>query len=109
MKLDDFEAGLDMALDGGIRAYVLALRDGGVETFESCEGGDGHAFTEPTIRFFGPPSAGYRAFAVALERGLPVLALKLVYPVDDHRLLTGPWWEMTFSTMDKLPTTGLAG
>lgn len=92
----DFEAGLDMALDPGIRAYVLALREGGVETFESCEGGKGHPFTEPTVRFFGPVSAGFRAYAVACERDLPVSALRLAYPVDEHKMLTGPWWEMTF-------------
>lgn len=100
MKRDDFEAGLDMALDPGIRRYVLALREGGVETFESCQGGLGHAFPEPTVRFYGPVSAGFKAFAVACERGLPVAALKLVYPVNENRLLTGPWWEMTFVTMD---------
>jgi hypothetical protein len=93
----EFEASLDLALDPGIRAYVLALREGGVETFESCEGGDGHALAEPTIRFHGPASAGFRAYAVACERGLPVAALRLSYPVDDCKMLTGPWWEMTFT------------
>jgi hypothetical protein len=101
MKRDDFESGLDMELDRGIRSYVLALREGGVETFESCEGGEGHAFTEPTVRFYGPVAAGFKAYAVACERGLPVAALKLVYPVNENKLLTGPWWEMTFTTMDR--------
>ena len=96
MKRDGFEKSLDLALDPGIRSYVLALRDGGVETFESCEGGDGHAFVEPTVRFHGPVSAGFRAYAVACERGLPVAALRLAYPVKD-KMLTGPWWEMTFT------------
>jgi hypothetical protein len=101
MKQDDFEAGLDMALDPGIRSYVLALREGGVETFESCEGGEGHPFPEPTVRFYGPVSAGFKAYGVACERGLHVAALRLVYPVNDSKLLTGPWWEMTFITMDR--------
>jgi hypothetical protein len=97
---ESFEAGLDMALDSGIRSYVLALQEGGVETFESCQGGEGHPFAEPTVRFFGPVAAGFKAFGVACERGLPVAALKLVYPVNENKLLTGPWWEMTFVTMD---------
>lgn len=99
MRMDDFEASLDMALDPGIRSYVLALREGGVETFESCQGGEGHAFPVPTVRFDGPVSAGFRAYAVACERGLPVSELRLVYPVNENKLLTGPWWQMTFITM----------
>ena len=39
---------IDMPLDKGIEPYVLALRSGGIETFESCEGGDGHVFPETT-------------------------------------------------------------
>lgn len=96
--MSEFEAGLDMALDPGIRPYVIALRDGGVETFESCEGGEGHPFPQPTIRFFGPLSAGFRAYGVAVERRLPVASLALEYPVDDHGMLTGPWWRMTFQS-----------
>ena len=42
-----------LALDEGIREAVAVLVANGVETFESCEGGPGHAFPEPTIRFEG--------------------------------------------------------
>ena len=31
-----------------------------METFESCQGGAGHAYPEPTVRFFGEKAAGYR-------------------------------------------------
>jgi len=96
-KIDRFEPATDMPLDPGIRHYVLALRSGGIETFESCQGGEGHAFAEPTIRFHGGPAEGYKAFAVARELGLPVFHLRLSYAVHDG-ILTGPWWEMTFST-----------
>jgi hypothetical protein len=40
-------------LDPGIGPYVDVLRAAGIETFESCEGGDGHAYAEPTVRFAG--------------------------------------------------------
>ena len=93
------EAGLDLALDPGIRRYVLALNEAGIETFESCEGGSGHAFTEPTIRFYGGIGEGYKAFGIAKDLGLPVYRLNLSYPVTDG-LLTGPWWEMIFTTKD---------
>ena len=39
----------DPPLDAGIAQAVVALRAGGVETFESCEGGPGHAYPEPTV------------------------------------------------------------
>ena len=104
---NDFEAGLDMALDPGIRSYVLALREGGVETFESCQGGDGHPFPVPTVRFYGPVAAGFRAFAVACECGLPVAALRLVYPVNENQLLTGPWWEITFVSLPPPEQAGI--
>src|SRR6266478_5963574 len=58
-------------LDAGIREIVIVLVANGVETFESCEGGDGHSFPEPTIRFEGTDSEGLRAVSVALENGLP--------------------------------------
>lgn len=85
----------DSPLDSGIRDAVHTLADGAVETFESCQGGDGHAYTEPTVRFHGDQAEGYRALAVALRAGLPVKDLRRVWPVLDGEA-TGPWWELTF-------------
>jgi hypothetical protein len=34
----------DPPLDPGIRRYVEVLNEAGVETFESCQGGEGHAY-----------------------------------------------------------------
>lgn len=82
-------------LDAGIRHAVLILRQGGIETFESCDGQAGHSFSEPTVRFHGDSWAGYRAFAVAMEHGLPVGELRRVYAAQDAQL-NGPWWELTF-------------
>lgn len=63
-------------------------------------GGEGHAFKEPTIRFHGGMAAGFKAFAVAKDFGLPVYKVRLPYSVDDG-FLTGPWWEIVFSTMSQ--------
>ena len=82
-------------LDDGIRQYVSALMREGVETFESCEGGEGHCFPEPTVRFHGGQHEGYRAFSVAIMLGLPVFSLRRYYSVTDNQLEV-PWWEMTF-------------
>jgi len=81
--------------DLGIVWAVKVLRDAGVETFESCEGGPGHSYREPTVAFHGPPSEGFRAYAVAIQYRLPIYDLRRVWCVQDGEL-TGPRWEMTF-------------
>ena len=85
----------DPPLDPGIEREVEALLAASVETFESCEGGAGHAFPEPTVRFYGDRSEGFRALAAAMRAGLQVAVLRRVWPVLDGDP-TGPWWEMTF-------------
>ena len=40
-------------IDTKILPIVQILNEHGFKTFESCEGGEGHAFLEPTIRFEG--------------------------------------------------------
>lgn len=82
-------------LDEGIKDIVLTLLANGVETFESCEGGRGHAFPEPTVRFEGSSAEGLRALSVALENGLPVAELRRAWGVVDG-VIHGPWWMMTF-------------
>jgi hypothetical protein len=85
----------DPPLDPGIQEYVEALNAEGVETFESCEGGKGHAYPVPTIRFHGGIAEGFRAFAVVRRHNLPIATLRRVWvSIDDE--LTGPHWELTF-------------
>ncbi len=83
-------------LDEGIKKYVGILRANGIETYESCEGGEGHAYPEPTIRFHGNNAEGFRALAVALNHGLPVFALRRVWNLQDLEPV-GPTWEIVFS------------
>jgi len=94
-----FDSELLERVDPKIKTAVEVLRTSGIETFESCEGGDGHAYFEPTVRFHGGAAEGYRALAIALEAGLKVSELRRVWPVIDKEP-TGPWWELTF-----VPTT----
>ena len=82
-------------LDAGIERVVLILREQGIETFESCEGGVGHAFPVPTVRFHGEHSEGFRAFAIAQCHALPVSELRRVWDVIAGEP-EGPHWEMTF-------------
>jgi hypothetical protein len=83
-------------LDIGIEKAVRRLQACGIETFESCEGGSGHAYPEPTVRFHGTPEAGWRAVAVCLAHGLPVAELRRVWDILNDNEPTGPHWELTF-------------
>ena len=90
-------------IDPGIRQAVKRLQDHGIETYESCEGGPGHSYPEPTIAFYGAPEAGWRAVAICLEYGnfrcslyvgcgtcsnamsQPARIGKFTFPVDEWR------------------------
>jgi hypothetical protein len=82
-------------LDEGIREIVVVLAANGIETYESCEGGPGHSYPEPTVCFEGASSEGLRAASIAIENGLPISELRRTWGVVDG-LLHGPWWEITF-------------
>ncbi len=86
-----------MDFDPAIRHIVELLRADGIETFESCQGGPGHAFSEPTVRFHGGRDEGFRALACALRNGLNVAELRRYWQVVDGEP-RGPHWEMTFYT-----------
>lgn len=102
MEYDLVEDTRALPLDPGIERAVHLLREVGIETFESCEGGEGHSSAEPMIRFHGDRSEGYRAVTQAMQHGLPVAALRRTWPIEDGEL-TGPWWELTL--VRALPTT----
>ena len=92
-------------LDRGIERAVFLLREAGIETFASCDGGEGHPYSEPTIRFHGDHSEGYKAVAIALQHALPVTDLRRTWDILDGELV-GPYWELVFL----VPTnTGLSG
>lgn len=82
-------------LDPGIAEAVQVLQRAGIDTFESCEGGHGHAFPEPTIRFNGDRYEGFKALTAAMQRGFRVSNLRRVWPIVQGEP-TGPWWEITF-------------
>ncbi|MBA3631599.1 MAG: hypothetical protein H0W58_02120 [Acidobacteria bacterium] len=82
-------------VDKGIKDKVKLLLENGVETYESCEGGTGHAYFEPTVRFHGERAEGFRALSVAMTHRLGVRELKRVWVINDGEP-TGAWWEMVF-------------
>jgi hypothetical protein len=74
---------------------VATLIANGVETFESCEGGRGHAYSEPTVCFYGQHSERFKALAIALQHGLRVSELRRYYSIEDGEPV-GPYWAVTF-------------
>jgi hypothetical protein len=82
-------------VDEGIRDAVVVLNAGGFETYQSCQGGVGHSFAEPTVQFHGEISEGLRAVSWCQTYGMPVLALHRLWYVLEGEL-TGPTWEIVF-------------
>lgn len=82
-------------LDPVIGSFVEILRNNGIKTFESCQGGCEYSYPEPTIRFHGSYGAGFKAFAIACDHALPVHCLRRTWSIED-REPAGPFWEMTF-------------
>jgi hypothetical protein len=87
--------GIGRLIDTNIATEVRVLWESGIETFESCEGGVGHSFHEPTVRFHGDRSEGLRALSIALQHGLKVAALRRYWSVENGEPV-GPYWELTF-------------
>jgi hypothetical protein len=65
----------------GIAGAVRILREAGVETFQSCQGAEGHTTSEPLIQF---------------GCGLPVLYLRLQWNIEHGHEPVGPYWEIVF-------------
>jgi hypothetical protein len=82
-------------LDPGIRQAVLLLVEAGIKTYESCDATEGHSYTEPTIKFYGAISDGWRALAVCKDHGLPVRNLERCWDLEDGEP-AGPYWKLVF-------------
>lgn len=94
-KMNTFPALEGDDIDAGILHYVNILRVGGIETCQSCQGGPGHCYEEPTVDFLGDRAAGPLAVGVALTYGLPVSELRRVWRMYQGEM-TDPVWSMTF-------------
>lgn len=83
-------------LDPGIRFAVRVLHARGIETGQSCEGGEGHAYDHPTVdlRDGGPRSVGFAALAALEDYGLRVRDIALLWPVDKG-LPSECFWRVT--------------
>jgi hypothetical protein len=82
-------------LDEGIKHYVEVLQKAGVETCQSCQGGPGHTYLEPTIEFGGGSGAGLHALSVAITHNFPVSELRRVWRVESREIVE-VMWVLTF-------------
>ena len=96
-QLEQFALKIDATgcMDLGIVRAVQILMDADIATYESCQGGEGHAYREPTIRFKGTPACGWRALAILMTYGLPVHRLSRTW-IMNYGVPDGPCWEITF-------------
>lgn len=79
-KIDPIE---EVKLDEGIKPIVLLLQSHDVETFESCQGGIGHCFPEPTVRFYGDKYEGLRVAHLCLKNDLPIQQIRRSFDICD--------------------------
>lgn len=82
-------------LDPEIKEAVKILNQYGIETFQSCQGSEGHCYHQPTIEFYGDKSEGFKALDIALKHGFNVENIIRYWSIEDGEPV-GPQWRMTF-------------
>lgn len=84
-------------LDEYVREPVYLLQQHGILTHQSCQGGPGHSYDEPTIDFAARPipGEGFKALAVLIEFGYKVTSLLRVYDVENAEVVES-YWRITF-------------
>jgi hypothetical protein len=92
-------------LDAGIAKVVSILNQHGFRTFESCQGGEGHFFLVPTVRFEGNDFDLIRAYELCTLYKINVTEAKRVYkktPIYgevDRGLIIGEGWDSAFNEL----------
>ena len=86
------------ALDAGIRFAVRVLHAAGFETCQSCQGGKGHSYAEPTVEMVATAhdARGFGALEALCDYGLPVSSIAITWPVCDGVPFEKNW-RITFS------------
>ncbi len=83
-------------IDKGILHHVKILKENGVDTFMSCQGGKGHTFSSPTIRFRCTKKEAFKALSVAVDNDLSPMALNEIRLLIGKKIAFGPFWELQF-------------
>lgn len=84
-------------LEPGIAPVVYMLREWGIDTFYSCEGGEGHSCRTPTVLFKGDEHHAFQAIALVNRFGYRVLELQKVWLFSGLELhaMPRPTWRLS--------------
>lgn len=80
-------------MDPGIICAVRIFQEHGIETCQSCQGGEGHSYEWPTVDIYGQP---WKALDVANTHDLSVIAISEQFGIYDGRP-TEHFWRVEFS------------
>lgn len=92
-EIQDYNPHKDPNLESGVKNAVITLINNGIITYESCQGGEGHLYKEPTIRFSGDRTEGMKAYHILVSNGFSVVSISRIWVNMDEEL-TGPNWEI---------------
>lgn len=89
-------------LDKGIRFAVRVLHAAGIETCQSCQGGEGHAYDRPSVDLIatGDDAGGFAALAALRKYGLPVAEVLIVWNIENGLPYEKLWRITFFKTME---------
>lgn len=84
------------AIDGGIRFPLKVLHAAGLETCQSCQGGEDHSYDRPTIDMIwaGHNGAGFIAADALAAHGLRVQDVSIVWRIE-HAVPVEAVWRVT--------------
>lgn len=83
-------------LDEGVRFAVKVLHAAGIYTGQSCQGGEGHAYAEPTVDLWADEfSTGWAALHALTQYGLPVESISRTWSIENGEP-RGPFWRIIF-------------
>lgn len=80
-------------LDVGIIRIVRILKEEGIETQQSCEGGEGHSYDWPSVDVSGQP---WRALDLCNTYGLPVHQISELHRIEQGNPVEH-FWRLEFS------------
>lgn len=80
-------------MDFGIVRCVRLFQEAGIETCQSCVGGEGHSYRYPTVDLFSRP---WTVLDVARDHDLPVMEISQRFGIRDFAPVEH-FWRVEFS------------
>ncbi len=92
-------------LEPGIARVVHLLREWGIDTYYSCQGGETHSCGNPTVLFRGDEHQAFQALALLYGSGYRVHELRKVWQLWGLELhaIPRPTWHLTLCSAPLSP------